>query len=618
MRQASRPTILILLLTTLLAAPGFASTIAPPYNLGEIARISQAVVLAEALGSRSELRGEIPYTVTAFRPVERVAGERLGRTLAVETKGGVVGDLGYVVPGTPEFAKGGRYLLFLDRAPNGNWRLKMSSYGVLREVPGTGLLKPVPEASRLEVLPRPGIEGIGVYREKDLLPHLAAVHGGAPWHRQAAEATRADLERLAVAERRASPELKAGSQGALAGAALHTAPAACRFIPAPIDGNPLRWFGFETGGSVSVWHTTPGQAGIADGGVGAVQEGAAAWTGHDASVVNLLYAGSRPSGHDCTDGNADVLGEVTFNDPCNQLPALGTCTNPAPGWTSAVCCGEVAEYGYTYNAGTTLPFDGDPWRQLTGFSVVVNNGSQCLGETDFKEVVTHFLGHGMGFNHHEDSNATMYVSLGVHPPRGAALGTTDKVCASYAYHTFLDIPYNYFAWKFIEAVETAGVMGSCGGGNFCPLDPVTRGSMAVFLLKAKDGASYVPPPCTTPTFSDVPCSDPLAPWVEELVRRGVTAGCGGGQYCPNNVVTRNQMAVFLIKTFEGPFYVPPACTTDPFVDVPCSSPFAPWVKQITDRGITAGCGGGAYCPGLEVNRAQMSVFLTTNFSLPQP
>lgn len=618
MRQASRLIIPVLFLITLLAAPGFASTIAPPYNLGEIARISRTVVLAEALSSHSELRGEIPYTVTTFRAVERVAGERLGTTFAVETKGGVVEDLGYAVPGTPQFAKGDRYLLFLDRAANGNWQLKMSSYGVLREVPGTGLLQPVPEAGQLEVLARPGVEEIGVYREKDLLPHLAAVHGGLPWHRQAAEATGADLERLAAAERTASPELKAGSQGAIAGAKLHTAPAACRFIPAPIDGNPLRWFGFETGGSVSVWHTTPGQVGISDGGVTAVQFGAAAWTFHNASAIGLLYAGSKPSGHDCTDGIADVLGEVTFNDPCSQLPALGTCANPAPGWTSAVCCGEVAEYGYTYNAGATVPFDGEPWRQLTGFSVIVNDGSQCLGETDFKEVMTHFQGHGLGFNHHEDSNATMYVSLGVHPPRGAALGTTDKVCASYAYHTFLDVPYNYFAWRFIEAAETAGVMESCGGANFCPNTFVTRGSMALFLLKAKEGGGYVPPPCTTPTFSDVPCSDPLAPWVEELVRRGVTAGCGGGQYCPNNAVTRNQMAVFLIKTFEGPFYVPPACTTDPFVDVPCSSPFAPWVKQITDRGITAGCGGGAYCPGLEVNRAQMSVFLTTNFSLPLP
>jgi hypothetical protein len=167
-------------------------------------------------------------------------------------------------------------------------------------------------------------------------------------------------------------------------------------------------------------------------------------------------------------------------------------------------------------------------------------------------------------------------------------------------------------------VRLNGVSSGCGNGNFCPDTAVTRGSMAVLLLLAKEGGSYVPPPCTTATFSDMPCTDPLAPWVEELVRRGVTAGCGNGQYCPNNIVTREQIAVFLLKTLEGPAYNPAACTTDPFTDVPCSSTFAPWVKELVARGITAGCGGGAYCPKSTLNRAQISVFLVTNFRLPLP
>jgi hypothetical protein len=34
--------------------------------------------------------------------------------------------------------------------------------------------------------------------------------------------------------------------------------------------------------------------------------------------------------------------------------------------------------------------------------------------------------------------------------------------------------------------------------------------------------------------------------------------------------------------------------------------------------VTAGCGGGAYCPGNVVNRAQMSIFISTAFNLPPP
>jgi hypothetical protein len=162
------------------------------------------------------------------------------------------------------------------------------------------------------------------------------------------------------------------------------------------------------------------------------------------------------------------------------------------------------------------------------------------------------------------------------------------------------------------------VTTGCGSGNYCPGDPMTRQEMALFLLRAKEGGSYTPPACTTPMFADVPCSSFYAPWVNELVRRGVTAGCGGGNYCPDASVTRAQMAVFLLATLQGQGWAPPACTTPAFSDMPCSSPFAPWVDELVRRGVTAGCGGGSYCPNDPVMRDQMSVFVATNFRLPVP
>lgn len=49
------------------------------------------------------------------------------------------------------------------------------------------------------------------------------------------------------------------------------------------------------------------------------------------------------------------------------------------------------------------------------------------------------------------------------------------------------------------------------------------------------------------TFGDVPVSDPAFQYVEALVASGITAGCGGGNYCPDAPLTRRQMAVFLSK-----------------------------------------------------------------------
>jgi len=62
---------------------------------------------------------------------------------------------------------------------------------------------------------------------------------------------------------------------------------------------------------------------------------------------------------------------------------------------------------------------------------------------------------------------------------------------------------------------------------------------------------YTPPVCTGTLFSDVTCSTPFDAWIEQYARDGITAGCGGGAYCPNGNVTRAQMAVFIEKAMRG-------------------------------------------------------------------
>jgi hypothetical protein len=108
-------------------------------------------------------------------------------------------------------------------------------------------------------------------------------------------------------------------------------------------------------------------------------------------------------------------------------------------------------------------------------------------------------------------------------------------------------PSGFADW--IEAFAAAGITGGCGGDLYCPGNPVRRDQMAVFLLKAKYGSGYTPPTCTG-EFDDVDCSSPFAPWIEQLAEEEVTGGCGGNNYCPSNPTTRGQMAVFIVKTFE--------------------------------------------------------------------
>jgi hypothetical protein len=188
--------------------------------------------------------------------------------------------------------------------------------------------------------------------------------------------------------------------------------------------------------------------------------------------------------------------------------------------------------------------------------------------------------------------------------------------------TFADVPVDHWAWKWVEAAYAAGITGGCATGplRFCPDAAVTRDQSAVVLLRAKEGPTYVPPPATG-LFQDVPLSSGFAPWVEELVRRGVTAGCSTNPplFCPSWAVTRAQSAPFLLRTHDGATYVPPDAV-GVFADVPPSDPFARWVEELVRRGVTAGCSTSPslFCPGSSVTRAQFSVFLGKTFGLTLP
>ena len=179
---------------------------------------------------------------------------------------------------------------------------------------------------------------------------------------------------------------------------------------------------------------------------------------------------------------------------------------------------------------------------------------------------------------------------------------------------FADVPVSSPFHADILTVATAGITAGCGGGNYCPASPVRRDQMAVFLLKSEHGSGYVPPDCAG-TFPDVACPGPFTNWIEQLAAEGVTSGCGGGNYCPDSSVTRAQMAVFLLKTSLGSGYAPPAATGI-FGDVPVGAFAADFIEDLYNRAISGGCSASPllYCPNNPVLRQQMATFLVRTFA----
>ncbi len=181
---------------------------------------------------------------------------------------------------------------------------------------------------------------------------------------------------------------------------------------------------------------------------------------------------------------------------------------------------------------------------------------------------------------------------------------------------FADVPPDDLFHEDVAEVGRRGITAGCGGGLFCPDVPVRRDQTAVLLMKAAHGAVCTPPACEG-LFSDVPCSSPFASWVEMLKSDGITAGCGSGLFCPERHVTRAPMAVFLLKSLHGADYVPTPCTRV-FADVDCSGPFADWIEAAYLEGIVGACQADPllFCPDLPVTRGWMARFLVRAFWPP--
>ena len=196
----------------------------------------------------------------------------------------------------------------------------------------------------------------------------------------------------------------------------------------------------------------------------------------------------------------------------------------------------------------------------------------------------------------------------------------DPPCGDPAYNwpTFRDVYSFHWASPFVESMYAAGITNGCDAYHYCPDMPVTRAQMAVFLERGMNGGDFVPEPAVG-VFTDVPTNHWAADWVEQLAADGITTGCGNYIYCPDNNLTRAEMAPLLLRAshfFDTPPYTPPPATGTVFDDVSADYWAADWIEALYTEQITNGwCGNYIYCPDNNLTRAEMAVFLSRAFGL---
>jgi hypothetical protein len=214
-----------------------------------------------------------------------------------------------------------------------------------------------------------------------------------------------------------------------------------------------------------------------------------------------------------------------------------------------------------------------------------------------------------------DATVTGNLHLDAFTSQRTAATATPEACITYG-QLFSDIPSWHTFYDWIQSIGYAAIASGCTATNYCSDNNVTRAQMAVFLERGMNGGDYQPPAGNGNQFDDVPAGHWAVSWVEKFAADGITTGCGGNNFCPESNVDRTQMAVFLLRAKHGAAYTPPPASGNMFNDVGTGTPNAAWIEQLASEGITGGCGDGNYCPTNPVTRGQMAVFVQRSFDLP--
>ena len=199
-----------------------------------------------------------------------------------------------------------------------------------------------------------------------------------------------------------------------------------------------------------------------------------------------------------------------------------------------------------------------------------------------------------------------HLHFELHDPDGTVLNPFEHLNAA----TRLDAPIadGSFAGAFwdddgsvheenIDRLADLGVTGGCAPYQFCPDDSVTRAQMATFLMRALD----LPEAADDPFDDDNGSTHEAA--INALVAAGISSGCSADSFCGSDFVTREHMATFMARAFD----LPPS-DDQPFGDV-VENQHAWAIRALAAAGITSGCGNGDFCPDDPVTRAQMASFL---------
>lgn len=172
---------------------------------------------------------------------------------------------------------------------------------------------------------------------------------------------------------------------------------------------------------------------------------------------------------------------------------------------------------------------------------------------------------------------------------------------------FQDIVAGSWQEPIANAIHAAGITNGCSSSPllFCPNCELKRSHAAVFLGRALGLTPYENP---TPTFTDVPSSDPNYGIIEALVRARIVAGCTATAFCPDALLTRSAAAALIARAYD---LMPERYegSAPSFDDVAASHWAFTFIEALKHNCVTSGCGTDVYCPDKNITRIEFVAFI---------